>query len=338
MDNKGLEVLEMEKNPNFAVDSQVNGSEMADDFFDEDLVNLDFSGLDDNGSNKDLYQTVQSEPTQEITEAKTYDKVDESGVVTRYIDAPEIVEANPTVEKENIEVNNSIENDNDKNEKLDDSYVLSNFDVLFDSLYSDVVGANNLITDLIEKKSSLNKNEQLLEEFKEKFEKEKEDFRNFVDAQKKAIESEKEQASSYIESKRAHLHAEEQKFKEDSESKKNEISLLEQSLKLEREKFEAEKANFEEQKRIELEQLAAGKEKLARDTEDFESEKKLTNEQLENMRNGLQAEQEQFARYKELEQRKMDLEEKNLQTSCARFKELVAQFNSGFEQLPNDNK
>ena len=47
--------------------------------------------------------------------------------------------------------------------------------------------------------------------------------------------------------------------------------------------------------------------------------------------------QEQFTRYKELEQKKMDLEEKNLSQSCARFKELVSQFNSGFDQIPNNN-
>ena len=316
MNNEKMEVLEMEKNPTVVFNSDdVSGSDMADDFFDEDLVNLDFSGLDSNGqtniqpeSNKDLYsvEPVQTLPVQETVE-----------------EVPVTVDAEPI----NESASEVSEISTDKKDELDNSYVLSNFDVLFDSLYNDVVGANNLITDLIEKKSSLSKNEQLLEDFKEKFEKEKEDFKNFVEVQKKAIESEKSQAASYIESKRARLHSEEQKFNEDSEAKKNEISLLEQSLKLERDKFESEKASFEEKKRIELEQIAAEREKLTRDTEEFANEKKF-----------LQNEQEQFAKYKELEQKKMDLEEKNLQASCARFKELVSQFNSGFDQLPNENK
>ena len=39
---------------------------------------------------------------------------------------------------------------------------------------------------------------------------------------------------------------------------------------------------------------------------------------------------------KELEERKLELESKNLSQSCARFKELVSQLNSGFQQLPGD--
>lgn len=326
MNNEKMEVLEMEKNPGVVFNSDVSASEMADDFFDEDLVNLDFSGLDGNvnvqtAGNKDLYA---AEPVQNVQVSPIEEVVDVAPVIETPVVAPE--------------VSNDIEVAADKKDGLDNSYVLSNFDVLFDSLYNDVVGANNLITDLIEKKSSLSKNEQLLEDFKEKFEKEKEDFRNFVEVQKKAIESEKSQAASYIESKRARLHSEEQKFNEDAEAKKTEISLLEQSLKFEREKFEAEKASFEEKKRIELEQIAAEREKLTRDTEDFENTKKLTNEKFDNTKKSLQNEQEQFAKYKELEQKKMDLEEKNLQASCARFKELVSQFNAGFDQLPNENK
>ena len=43
-------------------------------------------------------------------------------------------------------------------------------------------------------------------------------------------------------------------------------------------------------------------------------------------------------RYKELEEKKLEHESKNLSQSCARFKELVAQFNSGFQKLPEENK
>ena len=80
----------------------------------------------------------------------------------------------------------------------------------------------------------------------------------------------------------------------------------------------------------------AEKEKLAREIEQFENYKKLSEETIKNGNNDLQTRQEQFAKYKELEQKKLDLEEKNLSQSCARFKELVSQFNSGFEQLPNE--
>lgn len=310
MNSENLEVLELDKKPNLSFnDGQLNGNEMADDFFDDDLVSLDFDGLegdsDDSSSNNSASQKVfkvdnnlTPETKKETTEEKDTNKV----------------EAKPTY----------------------NSDVTSNFDVLFDSLYNDVVGANNLISDLIEKKTSLNKDEQLLEDFKNKFEKEKEDFRKFADEQKKAIENERSQANSFLEAKRNHLKSEEARFNEDTESKKNEISLLEQSLKLEQEKFEAYKSNFEEQNRIELEKIKTEREQLTRDMEQFENYKKLSEDAIKNGNNDLQTRQEQFAKYKELEQKKLDLEEKNLSQSCARFKELVSQFNSGFEQLPNE--
>ena len=269
MNNENLEVLEMEKNPNIAFDSNnlsLSGEEIADDFFDQDLVNLDFDGLDegstgdkniinvpntDNGINDNVnteqaIPAIVQEEKKENLELESKNELDNKQDINS---SEKIDEAIENFNPEKISVSNS------KKDELDDSYVLSNFDVLFDSLYNDVAGANDLITNLIEKKSSLSKNEQLLADFKEKFEKEKEDFRNFVEVQKKAIESEKSQAASFIESKRARLHTEEAKFNEISEAKKTELSLLEQSLNLKREKFEAEKSNFEEQNKIELEKI-----------------------------------------------------------------------------------
>ena len=45
--------------------------------------------------------------------------------------------------------------------------------------------------------------------------------------------------------------------------------------------------------------------------------------------------QPEFEKYKEVEKQKLELESKNLSQSCARFKELVSQFNSGFNKLPD---
>lgn len=346
MNNENLEVLEMEKDPSLVFNSNsISGDEMADDFFDDDLVNLDFNGLDSNFDNLETIKNVDDgETTKDLaTEAK---ELVQNPAFFDSFKEPLVEEKtdNENLENKPVEVNKTIEEPllvEDKKpvkkENMDNSYNLSNFDVLFDSLYNDVAGANDLITNLIEKKSSLSKNEKLLEDFKEKFEKEKEDFRHFVEVQKKAIESEKEQAASFIESKRARLHSEEAKFNEDSEAKKVEISLLEQALKLEREKFETEKANFEEKNKLELEKIRVEREKLQRDIDQFTIDKKLSDDLIKNGKKDLHMQQEQFARYRELEQKKLDLEEKNLSQSCARFKELVSQFNSGFEQLPNDN-
>ncbi len=71
--------------------------------------------------------------------------------------------------------------------------------------------------------------------------------------------------------------------------------------------------------------------------EQFEKEKAIALEKIKNGQKELQLQKEQFAKSKELEEKKLELESKNLSQSCARFKELVTQFNSGFQQLP-DNK
>ena len=106
---------------------------------------------------------------------------------------------------------------------------------------------------------------------------------------------------------------------------------------LEKEKFETEKNNLNSSNKIELDKISTEREKLEREKEEFERYRKLCEDANQNTKRELQLQQEQFAKYKELEQKKLDLEEKNLSQSCARFKELVSQFNSGFEQLPNEN-
>lgn len=186
MNNENLEVLEMDKNPNYMFNTQnnVSNDDMNDDFFDDDLVDLDFNGLDTDTNNN--YNTTFSMPS--VTPINDI-QINEPSINVM----PTIETVSPVVEEKNAENTkeesaaekteeaNKVEGNAENKDNLDNSYVLSNFDVLFDSLYNDVVGANNLISDLIEKKSSLNRNEKILDDFKEKFEKEKDDFRKFVE-------------------------------------------------------------------------------------------------------------------------------------------------------------
>lgn len=343
MNNENLEVLEMDKNPNYMFNTQnnVSNDDMNDDFFDDDLVDLDFNGLDTDTNNN--YNTSFSVPNVvPINNTQANASSNDMAPIIKNVE-PVVEEKTPTldVRKEentaNVEPSTKVEVKTENKGDIDNSYVLSNFDVLFDSLYNDVVGANNLISDLIEKKSSLNRSEKILDDFKEKFEKEKEDFRKFVEEQKKTIDADKKQALDAIEDKKKYLRSEEAKFNEDCESKKKELSLMEQSLNLEKEKFETEKNNLNSANKIELDKISAEREKLEREKEEFERYRKLCEDANQNTKRELQLQQEQFAKYKELEQKKLDLEEKNLSQSCARFKELVSQFNSGFEQLPNEN-
>lgn len=255
---------------------------------------------------------------------------------------PETVIEEPTV-SENIISDNLNSEDIDKmmrseneTKNLDDSYVLSNFDVLFDSLYNDVNGANNFISDLIEQKKSVNVNEANLSEMKSKLEKEKEEFAQFVEAQKQSIELEKAQCNEYVKNQRLRLQNEEQQFNSDCEATRAQLKLEEEKVKIANEKLEDEKAQFASTKEIEEEKLRSDREKFESEQEQFEKEKSIALERIKQGQKELQAQKEQFAKTKELEEKKLELESKNLSQSCARFKELVSQFNSGFQQLPGD--
>lgn len=234
------------------------------------------------------------------------------------------------------EMDQMIEEDNKEEGSLDDSYVLSNFDVLFDSLYNDVNGANNFISDLIEQKKNVNLNEASLKDENEKLLKEKEDFAKYMKAQKDAIEEEKRQCSEFVKTQKERIQNEEDQFNKDMATAKTERKLAEESLKIEQEKLKTEKEQFADYKKIEEQKLETQKEKLDTEKEQFEKEKSIELEKLENARKELETQKEQFAKTKELEEKKLELESQNLSQSCAKFKELVSQFNSGFQQLPED--
>ena len=219
---------------------------------------------------------------------------------------------------------------------LDDSYVLSNFDVLFDSLYSDVEGANNFISDLIEQKKNVNVNEANLNELQLKLDKERQEFAKYIEAQKQNIEIEKAQCNEYIKNQHVRLQNEEDQFNTECEATRSKLKLEEEKLAIANEKFETEKEQFAKSRQIEEEKLRKDIQKFETEKEQFQKEKEISLEKIKQGQKELQTQKEQFAKSKELEEKKLELESKNLSQSCARFKELVSQFNSGFQQLPGD--
>lgn len=264
------------------------------------------------------------------------------------IDVPEVQEETPQMDipvspvevkmdmrLSDQELNKMLEEDEETAEKsLDDSYVLSNFDVLFDSLYNDVAGANNFISNLIEQKKTVNVNEAELNEMKEKLIKEKEDYDRYIQAQKDALDLQKQEVNEYVRNQRIRIQNEEQKFTADCDATRADISLAEQSLKIANEKLDTEKEQFGQYKSLEEEKIRTDHVKLDTEKEQFAKEKAMAEEKIRNSQKELQTQKEQFAKSKELEEKKLELESKNLSQSCARFKELVSQFNSGFQQLP----
>lgn len=235
------------------------------------------------------------------------------------------------------ELNKLLEEDDGDEKPLDDSYVLSNFDVLFDSLYNDVSGANNFISNLIEQKKTVNVNEAQLNEREEKLNKDRIDFEKYVEAQKTSLEQEKQEVNEYVRNQRIRIQSEEEKFNADCDATRAELALAEQTLKIANEKLDTEREQFEQYKELEEESIRSERTKFATEKEQFAKEKSIAEEQIRNGQRELQTQREQFAKSKELEEKKLELESKNLSQSCARFKELVSQFNSGFQQLPNKN-
>ncbi len=232
---------------------------------------------------------------------------------------------------------NSFSSDNGASDKKEETGT-SNFDALFDSLYNDVAGANSLITELIERKKTINNNESLLSELKEKMEQEKNDFNKYVDEQKKSLQLEKTQIDDYVRTQRNRIQNEEEKFNADMDATRTEISLAKQSLDAEKERFTLEKEQFEKYRQLEEEKLKNERIKFDQGKEQFEKEKAVAEESIRTSQRELELQQSQFEKYKEIEEQKLELGNRNLSQSCARFKELVSQFNSGFSQLPSENK
>lgn len=152
------------------------------------------------------------------------------------------------------------------------------------------------------------------------------------------LSDEKNQFVAYKELEEEKIKSDKQKLESEKASFAKEKSILEEKLKSDRLKLETEKEQFLTEKTINDDKLQADRQTLENEREQFEKEKALEAEKLKNAQLELQNQQEQFAKFKELEEKKLELESKNLSQSCTRFKELVAQFNSGFQQLPGDKE
>lgn len=274
-----------------------NGANLLDDDFDsigEELNNDNFSAFV--GSNND----EELKPAEFDSPVLSKDENDETGGNTKS-------SINENINK-NVQTSGNNESSNNQVVETDSNDVLSDFDSLFNNLYSDVVGANNFISNLIEKKTSLNKNEKSLEEIKEKFEKERAEFDRYVAEQRKAIEKEKQQCDEYVATQRQRIESEEAKFNEDVLAKNTELDLLEQSLTITKEQLETEKEQFEDYKKIEEEKIKSDKSKLETEKNQFEKEREMTQKSLKERQDELSTKEQEFAKFKDLEQSKLDSE------------------------------
>lgn len=212
----------------------------------------------------------------------------------------------------------------------------SDFDAYFDSLYDDVEGANNLISEIIEKKKSIKENEENINQIKESLAKDKIEFEKFMESQKESLELERKQFEEYMKNQKNRLEEEEQEIKSDAEVKNRELQLKEDAMKIEREKLDADKEQFNKYKETEESKLSFEREKISNEQAQLEKDTLLSLQTIQNERKDLETEKEHFAQQKEAEEKKIAFEKENLAQSCAKFKQLVSQFNSSFAKLPED--
>ena len=261
----------------------------------------------------------------------------------------EEISEEPVVERERVEEPHTSSRPN------------SNFDSIFDNLYSDVAGANNFINTLIEQKKSVGANEAFIQEEKEKLAKEKSDFEEYMRAQRESIEIEKQRIVEIEKAQKVRLENEQRAFDEEVAATRKDLELAaltnknnsdklenerlefdkyrdaeEEAIRLGNEKLEMEQAEFAKAKELEYSKIEAEKNKNKLDRETYEKETQNTSERLRLANEELTSARQEFEKYKDVEKQKLELESKNLSQSCARFKELVSQFNSGFKDLPSD--
>lgn len=272
--------------------------------------------------------------------------------------------------KEPLVFNAPIENEKMVSSSNTSSANNSDFDTLFDNLYNDVAGANKFISNLIEQKKSVTDNAANLEEDRDKLEKEKAEFERYVESQKQSIELAKVQCDEYVRTQKTRIQNEEAQFNADQEAARAELDLNDASIKAASEKLDSEKTQFYVYKELEEKRLEAEKEKIESDRKkldadikqfnneqdvaltklkseqeelqneknQFEKSKNIDLEKIKNAQLEIVSQREQFEKFKDIEEKKLELESKNLSQSVARFRELVSQFNSGFQQLPEDKR
>lgn len=318
--NENVETLEMGKNENPVV-NELEGNEYSDDFFeakemdklpDEQWHTDDNVVLNLSDENNAFQNTIKSDLNFE----------EETPVVTE-----EVTSLEPEGTTDFVSL--------DAEEDTDEGG--SDFDAYFDSLYEDVEGANNLISEIIEKKKSIKENEDNINQIKETLSKDRADFEKYRDSQKESLELERKQFEEYMKIQKERIDGEEKELKSDTEVRNRELQLREDAIKIEREKLEADKEQFIKYKETEESKLSFEKEKLANEQSQLEKDTLLSLQTIQNERRDLETAKEHFAQQKEAEEKKIAFEKENLAQSCAKFKQLVSQFNSNFEKLPENN-
>lgn len=184
----------------------------------------------------------------------------------------------------------------------------NNLDSLFDNLTNDIINFNKYIEDINKQRKENSIEEKELIEEKQRIDKAKLEFENYVKAKNEEYEKKMGQVDEYLNDQKQNLLKAENEFKISMDNSLNELDLIKKELEIQKEKIKEEKEQFETYKNLELNRIQHSQEIL-------ESEKI------------------QFEKYKEVTNKKIELENKNLEQKCDKFKELITQFNSSFKPI-----
>ena len=185
---------------------------------------------------------------------------------------------------------------------------IKDLDTIFDNLTNDVENFNKFISN-VNKQKKVN-NEEILElaEEREKIQRERIEFDNYIKIQKEDLRNKQEQFEELSKIQRANLSKAEEEFRINMDNSLKELELSLQEQKIQKDKFEEEKQQFEEYRNIEM-------------------------NRIQHAEDVLQSERKQFEKYKEVNIKRIELENKNLEQKCDRFKNLISQFNLNFKPM-----
>lgn len=205
-------------------------------------------------------------------------------------------------------MNNDVILGNDFNFKNNDV----DLDDMFQNLTNDIANFNSYINNVQNQKQENNKSELELTEEKLKLSRAKTEFDNYIKIQQEEFKQKQNKFDIFVNKQKDNLMKAEEEFKTNMNNTLAEFELNKKEFEMQKNKFEEDKKQFEQYKNIEIERIHHLE-------EIFESDKK------------------EFEQYKEITTKKLELENANLEQKCAKFRNMISQFNSNFRPIIEDN-
>ncbi len=204
-------------------------------------------------------------------------------------------------------------NDTREIDAKEESVNLNDLDDLFNKLSSDVTNFKAHINSLNEKRKMNLEEERELFDDKERLNRAKQEFESYIEIQNQEVAQKKLQLEEFFKLKRDGITRAEEELKINTDNSLKELELIKKELEIQRDKLKEDQEQFKSYKELELDRLHQEEEKI-------------------------KSQRNQLEKYKEVTNKKIELETKNLEQKCARFKQIVSEFNSNFRPILEDKE